>query len=247
MWLPVRMAKKSGEILCFVFAAIGIGFWVTAMATPGWFLFHITLDSSSFKTRFPGINGISTQLSKLTLREEWGIFRINTCIADICTSVSTHLLENLNTGKSTHLPSPIEMKIESVLTAILIVSCLILLTPYKPTSKRYLAAVILLPVAGLPSGILIDRTAEANASYASALKLLQLLLGTNNIGMDLPYSILLGVAGLLFATFSWVYSIVLFIKLRKNSAQTHQTAHVVNTTYDQGIPLDNVYTVLQKP
>lgn len=46
------MATKSGEILCFVFVAIGIGFWVSAMATPGWFLFHITLDSSSLKVNW---------------------------------------------------------------------------------------------------------------------------------------------------------------------------------------------------
>ncbi|XP_052681214.1 uncharacterized protein LOC128162067 [Crassostrea angulata] len=243
------MATKSGEILCFVFVAIGIGFWVSAMATPGWFLFHITLDSSSLKTLFPGVTGISTRLTKLTISEKWGIFRINTCIADICTSYSTHLLENLKTGKSTHLPSTLEMKIESVLTAILVALCLILLTPYKPTSKRYLAVVIILPLAGLPSGILIGRTAEANASISSALKILQLLLGKNNIGMDLPYSILLGAAGMLFATFSWVYSIVLFIKLRKISSQRPQTPQIQNTAnvYDQGIPLQNIYTVLQNP
>lgn len=67
--------------------------------------------------------------------------------------------------------------------------------------------------------------------------------------MDLPYSILLGAAGMLFATFSWVYSIVLFIKLRKISSQRPQTPQIQNmaNVYNQGIPLQNIYTVLQNP
>lgn len=229
------MDKKAGYILICVFLAIALVFYITAMATPAWFVFEITTNSYYIERIFPKNSFTASTTDKYTLRQEWYIFDVKCCVQEICKTVSPTELSSIN--KELDMPEQVEILLEGGLAVMFFGLALYMFICAKSADTNTFD--VLIPFGVILEIVLIARTSEGNANISTFLKT------NHSTSTKFPYSIILSGAGLLFAISACVVRIAIRRKLRHQEMQEPRELQDRQRNVMVGIPIAVISTDLE--
>lgn len=221
------MEKKVGSIVTSVLLALTFCLWLTALVTPGWFLFEFKESTSSSIT--------------ITTEVDIGPFFIHLCINDFCEQID---YEHLKSIQSYHaIPGVTELQVEGTIAlALCTISGLLVIIPGRSKSRRYRVAMSLMFSAVRIESLLIYRMASANLKLPDALDKVKEMnpnLPEMSMKVKFPYSILIAGFGALFGILGSVSSGFMYGKSR-DSGQQGQDLNVFPSAPATG------YTILQE-
>lgn len=238
------MEKQVGSIVTSVLVALTFGFLLTALVTPGWFLFEFKTSSSSSSITVLH-NAPSGQTSEksitITTEVDIGPFFIRVCINDLCEQIDYEKLKSIQSHQA--MPDLIELQVESIIAlALCTISGLLVMIPGRSNSKRYRVAMSLMFTAVIIESILIYRMASANLKVYGAwdkVKEMKPDLADTSMEVKFPYSILIAGFGALFGISGCVSSAGMYGKSR-DLAQHGQDLNVFPAAPTNG------YTILKE-